>query len=94
MHFTLMGFTALTGEPVMCIIILAWERENPVVETGVDFRQELYGDIEDADFFEKNLEIGKLLLEGQNVCLEGRRFHTLFIRALKAPLLQLSLLIF
>ena len=35
-HFTLLGFTALSGAPVLCLKIIAGVREELSVETGID----------------------------------------------------------
>ena len=35
-HFTFLGFTALSKEPVLCLIIIADVREELSVETGID----------------------------------------------------------
>ena len=35
-HFTLLGFIALTGEPVLCLVILAGVQEILSVESGID----------------------------------------------------------
>ena len=53
-YFTLIGFIILIGKPVICVLILASINENQIVKTGDNFRQELNGNFEDADFFEKN----------------------------------------
>ena len=35
-HFTVLGLTACTGEPVMCVIIFAGEKRDIQVEMGID----------------------------------------------------------
>ena len=49
-----MQFTDLTSKAVIYVVILASETENPTVELGVDFRQEICRNIEDKDLLEKN----------------------------------------
>ena len=45
-HFTLLGFTALTGDPVLCLIIIAGVQESLSVESGIDpFVTQTYGDV-------------------------------------------------
>ena len=34
--FTLIGLTALTGEPVICILIIEGKRPNPSIEARID----------------------------------------------------------
>ena len=63
-YFTTMGFTALSGDPVLCVIIIAGKRENFGVETGIDPSSAIEGDIVDEDFFEKNYGHGKLFPSG------------------------------
>ena len=57
-HFTLLGLTLLTGEPLMCVIIFSGENEKTFVETGVDPNcEKIYGLETDYDFvFEKYRE--------------------------------------
>ena len=54
-HYTLLGITALTGEPVMCIVIFSGKRHNPLWETGLDLEAETIGSTDDDDFFEKTV---------------------------------------
>jgi len=35
-HFTILGFTAATGEPVMCCIIFACKELEPMMVQGLD----------------------------------------------------------
>ena len=62
-HFTLMGFTALNGDPVLCLIIVSGVRENLNIETGIDNTKDAIGDASDKDFFEK-FGAGKLFPGG------------------------------
>jgi hypothetical protein len=64
-HFTLLGFTALTGEPVLCLVIIAGVKETLAVESGIDpFVTETFGDASDKDYFDKNFGPGKLFPGG------------------------------
>jgi len=67
-HFTLLGFTALTGEPVMCVVIFAGKVSVPSIETGIDLFAEMEGNEMDADFFEKNSEGYKKMYPGGPSC--------------------------
>ena len=64
-HFTLLGFTALNGEPVLCLVILAGVRETLNVESGIDpFVTKTFGEATDTDYFDKNFGPGKLFPGG------------------------------
>ena len=52
-HFTLLGLTALNGDPVMCVIIFAGMQEQAVVETGMDVFADQEGEVSDEDFLLK-----------------------------------------
>ena len=52
-HFTLMGFTALTGEPVMCVIIIKGKERSAAIETGIDVLANVVGEPTDNDYFKK-----------------------------------------
>ena len=49
-HFTLLGLTALNGDPVMCVVIFAGKRETKLYECGVDVFAEKVGDVSDGNF--------------------------------------------
>ena len=59
-HFTLMGFTSLSGEAVMCLLILTGVNEKVEVETGIDLTAPTYGDYDDDDYFDQNCGKGKM----------------------------------
>jgi len=59
-HFTLLGFTAAMGEPVMCVVIIAAKTLRPEVITGLDILAPKEGDEEDPDFAKKNSGPGKM----------------------------------
>ena len=46
-HFNLLGFEALTGDPVMCCVIFSGVIQNLKIETRIDFIKSIAGDIED-----------------------------------------------
>ena len=57
--FTMIGLTALTGEPVMCILIIEGKLPNGSIESGIDFTVTPTGDPNDSDFILKNSGPGK-----------------------------------
>ena len=72
-HFTLLGFTALTGEPVLCLVILAGVQEVLSVESGIDpFVTQTYGDASDDDYFDRNYGTGKLFPGGPTCKFQGK----------------------
>ena len=76
-HFTLLGITALNGDPVMCVIIFAGKRENKLYECGMDVFAEQIGEVGDEDFFEKNSGKGKLYPGGPTCTFQGKIVPTL-----------------
>ena len=74
-HFTLMGFTALNGEPVLFLIILSGVRENLNIETGIDNTKDTIGDATDKDFFEKILVPVNCFLVDPPVHFEGKTYR-------------------
>ena len=48
-HFTLIGLTLLSEEPLICVVIFAGKRRNPVVEMGIDPQAEEVGSVLDED---------------------------------------------
>ena len=64
-HFTLLGFTTLSGEPALCLVIIAGVQEALNVESGINpFVIETYVDTSDVDYFDKNFGPGKLFPGG------------------------------
>ena len=57
--FTMIGLTALTGEPVMCILIIEGKLPNGSIEAGIDFTVTPTGSSSDSDFIIKNSGPGK-----------------------------------
>ena len=73
-HFTLLGLTLLTGEPLMCVIIFSGENEKTFVETGVDPNcEKIYGLETDYDFVLKNTGKGKLFPTGPECTYKGKK---------------------
>jgi hypothetical protein len=58
-HFTVLGFTATTGEAIMCATIVLGKTLKPEVVTGIDVFSKKEGDESDYDFMEKNSGPGK-----------------------------------
>ena len=71
-HFTLLGFTALTGEPVLCVVIIAGVIEAYEVETGIDIDAPVTGDPSDKDYFANNTGKGKLFPKGPECHFNGK----------------------
>ena len=57
--FTLIGFTALTGDPVMCVIIFEGKTPNGSIEAGIDISVKPNGCPTDPNFVEINSGPGK-----------------------------------
>ena len=55
-HFTLLGFTALDGSPVFCVIIIAGIKQMYVIQTGLDMDAKMVGDQNDSDFLKRTEE--------------------------------------
>lgn len=53
-RFTLIGLTALTGEPVMAVIILQGKRPQASLEAGIDINVDPIGNATDSDYLQKN----------------------------------------
>ena len=76
-HFTCLGFTALTGEPVMCVVIVAGINEAYEVEVGIDSTAEVVGDPSDKDFFNNNRGKSKMFPTGPECRFNGKIIPTL-----------------
>ena len=76
-HYTLLGLTALTGEPVMCIVIFAGTKEHAIVESGLDLSAPTFGSPSDPDFFEKNSGKGKRFPGGPTCKFKGKQIPCL-----------------
>jgi len=66
-RFTLIGLTAFTGEPILCIIILQGKQPKADIEAGVDILVSPIGDTSDPDFFSHKYGPGKYM-PGGPVC--------------------------
>ena len=51
---TLIGLTAFSGEPAMCVIIVEGKLPNGAIEAGIDITVTLKGSIDDPDFIFNN----------------------------------------
>ena len=71
-HFTLLGFTALSGEPLLCLIIISGVREQLNIETGIDPTKSVMGDVNDEDFVDKNFGPGKIFPGGPTCSFGGQ----------------------
>ena len=74
-HFTMLGFTALSGEPVLCLIIIADVQEKFEVECGINIDTTAEGDPSDDDFSQKNCGEGMPFPMDQNACSMARLSH-------------------
>ena len=70
-HFTVLGLTALNGEPALCVIIFSGKQPNMDVESGIDIMAEVNGKYDDADFHMKNLGPGKMFPGGPTCTFNG-----------------------
>ena len=71
-HFTLLGFTSLSGRPVLCLVIIQGVVEQLNVETGIDISAEPHGTPDDTDFFDNNFGPGKLYPGGPTCNFKGK----------------------
>ena len=76
-HYTLLGITTMTGEPVVCIVICSSIQPNAMVETGLDLMAETIGSAIDDNFFEKNSGKGKKFPGGPTCKFEGKQIPCL-----------------
>jgi len=76
-HFTMLGFTALSGQPVMCLLIIAGVQEKWEVETGIDTDAVQIGDPGDPDFFVNNRGKGKMFPLGPECTFNGKKVPTM-----------------
>ena len=71
-HFTLLGFTTLSGNPVLCLLVISGVREDLNVFTGIDVGADVIGSPEDSDYFDKNFGPGKLYPGGPKCSFQGK----------------------
>jgi len=75
--FTMIGLTALTGDPVMCVIIIEGTRPNASIEAGIDITIQPKGDPNDPDFILKNSGKGCYLPGGPECWYKGKKVPAL-----------------
>ena len=73
-HFTVMGFTNLAGEPILCVILITGKEDNFLVRTGIvdDDEVEVIGTPDDPDFVLKNTGEGKKFPGGPSCMYKGK----------------------
>ena len=71
-HFTVLGFTAATGQPIMCAVIVEGKTLKPEVVTGLDVFATKVGDESDPDFIANNTGDGKLYPYGPSCFFKGK----------------------
>ena len=74
-HYTVLELTALSGDPVMCVVIFAGTRENRLWETGIDSFAETEGDVSDDDYFQKTVERTNDSLGDLPAHFKARKYH-------------------
>ena len=72
-RFTLIGLTALSGEPVMCVIILEGKNPKASIEAGIDINVQPVGDVNDEDFVQNNSGPGKYYPGGAVCEFNGKK---------------------
>jgi hypothetical protein len=75
-YFTCLGLTLLTGNPIMCVVIIDGKNDDLLVRTGVDMDCKTYYEKnteegEDDDTFIKNMGKGLQYLCGPTCCYDG-----------------------
>ena len=78
-RFTMIGLTAFTGEPVMCILILEGKHPKGNIEAGIDITVTPDGDNTDPNFILHNSGPGKYYPGGPECTFKGKRVPA-FIR--------------
>ena len=71
--FTLIGLTALTGEPVMCIIIIEGKKPKGSIEAGIDINVNPIGEPTDNNFIWNNSGPGKYYPGGPVCYFRGKK---------------------
>jgi len=74
-HYTLLGLTLLTGEPLMCVVVMASDNPKPEVETGIDFFAEQIGASIDRDYIINNTGKGHKFPGGPTCIIRGVRSY-------------------
>ena len=75
--FTLIGLTAFSGEPVMCVIIIEGKLPNGSIEAGIDITVTPKGSIDDDDFIFKNSGNGCYYPGGPECFFRGKKVPAL-----------------
>jgi len=78
-HYTLLGLTLLTGDPLICVVIMAGDNPKPKVETGIDFFVEQIGASTDRDYIINNTDKGRKF-PGGPTCIIRRVEVPCFVR--------------
>jgi len=78
-RFTMIGLTAFTGEPVMCILILEGKNPKGNIEAGIDISVSPVGDNQDSNFILSNSGPGKYFPGGPECLFRGKKVPA-FIR--------------
>jgi hypothetical protein len=86
-HFTVLGFTAATGEPFMCAIIVSGKTMKPEIITGLDVFTEKEGDETGPDFIMKNIRPRKNYPNGPTCHYKVKMYHAWFVtpKAFQSP---------
>ena len=71
--FTMIGFTALTGDPVMCVLIFEGKKPNGAIEAGIDITVTPDGTASDPNFVEINSGPGKYFPGGPVCEFRGKK---------------------
>ena len=58
-HYTVMGLTSLTGEPVMCVVLFSREKPNALCELCLDLSAETFGSLDNPDYTQNNSGPGR-----------------------------------
>jgi hypothetical protein len=79
MHFTVLGFTSGTGQPVMCAVILKSEQDVSKLpyswRYGIDVSKHIHEDDDDQEFFRKNCGDGQAMQGGPKCIFNGQEVH-------------------
>ena len=75
--FTLIGLTAFSGEPVMCVIIVEGKLPNGAIEAGIDITVTPKGSIDDPDFIFNNSGNGSYYPGGPECVYRGKKVPAL-----------------
>ena len=71
-HFTVLPLTLLTGEPLMCILVLSGKRENALTEMGINSEADVIGQELSLNFVDRNSGEGKLFPGGPTCHVNGK----------------------